>query len=140
MGSCCSEPSLFELPPVKGEELIAFDREVPPRVFGSDFSMYAEGYWKDDSDPLYPLPIKRSPWVGEMEFIEKLQTVESRINVKRFRGCSTSRITGETLGNGEYFDFNFFLVWPEDLRTHYYELYHVKPSRIFYRYVHYVCK
>lgn len=144
MGCWCSTETLFELPAAKGEDMISFDREIPPVLFGDhDNLTYAEGYWKgggESGSDSYPLPIKGDPWIGEDEFIEKLRQVESTMTMTRFRGCSTSRITGESLGNGEYHDHNFRVMWPQDLRPHYYQRHHVKPSRLFFRYIHHISK
>lgn len=97
-----------------------------------------EGYWYSTTSPQYPKPIQ-----GELSEVDSLliyalmyrkekeckKDVEWGVDLPRvmaYRGCSTSRITGEILGCREYLHSGF--RWPIDMGRHYVLEHRVKPS------------
>ncbi len=113
-----------------------------------------EGYWKENNEitltlsngkPFtrtlsdknnYPIPI---PNILSQEEAEKIYALilekEKVARVLYCRGCSTSRITGEMLGNKEFETDEW--SWPEDFAKHYVLDHKVKPTDEFLKYIGY---
>jgi hypothetical protein len=96
-----------------------------------------EGYWRSDKNEksVFPWPeISNEIWDKE-SFLLKLGKVERISTCRYYKGWSTSRLTGESIGSKEYYYKNW--KWPEGLR-HY--IHHgVKPSQEFIDFITNAC-
>lgn len=95
-----------------------------------------EGYWWSKYDTKYPKPIAGVLNDTEAKEIYDLiidKQKESRL--ARYKGWSTSRITGEKLGSTEYFTDKW--RWPADFAEHYVLTHKVKPTDEFLDYIGY---
>lgn len=121
------------------ESAIQFDREHVTGV---------EGYWATHQDPAqdryrgqYPWPKSNpTPWASQGEFIARLKKIERHpaIEINQYRGLSPSRLKPNcNAGSQEYCDPNHVppMKWTQGFGPHYVELFNVKPSREFYKYV-----
>lgn len=94
------------------------------------YPVQAFGFWRARPDEESPLPWPAATTRPDPAFLETLAGVEAALTrkelnggVMRCLGRSASRLTGEPLGNGEFFvcadAAGVRYVWPEDFRTHY---------------------
>ena len=96
-----------------------------------------EGYWKTFDSDEYPNPVPNVLSKAEaIEIYIKIVEKQEEAEIKRYRGLSHSRITGERLGNVEY-ETNEW-IWPGDFAKHYVLENRVKPSDEFLKYIGYV--
>lgn len=177
-----SPPNVIRMPP--GEMAVFNGDEAPNDcvgqiVFPRDHIVACEGYWSDEASAAVgansgtkegglPFPQRRPlPFCGQQQWAKRLAYIEAKameafradktdfaIQVRSFRGLSTSRLTGELLGNKEFIDVaespraatkgadggavaasDRRVCWTGDLRDHYVEGHNVVPSRDFYFYV-----
>jgi hypothetical protein len=121
--------------------------------------MNIEGYWKEPpiviektlsnggifrkeipSKTDYPIPIPNVLSEGEaIRIYNLIKEVELKCVKHYYMGCSVSRITGETLGNGEYesdASINGW-TWPADFAEHYVLQHKVKPTDEFLKFIGY---
>ena len=94
------------------------------------YPVVAFGFWRTRQHADSPLPWPVITERPDRDFLAILEGVEASLTrremnggVMRFLGHSVSRLTGERLGNGEFFVCDdaarLRYVWPEDFRTHY---------------------
>lgn len=97
-----------------------------------------EGYWYNPRhDESYPVPIPNILTQEEADKIyDYLCRLEKRTRIRYCKGCTVSRITGETLGNSEYETAKW--KWPGDFGDHYIKAHRVRPSDEFLRYIGYI--
>lgn len=81
------------------------------------------GYWRPSVDSLVdlPFPIAASEdFPNKKEIMNKLDLVEAKTPTMGFMGFSVSRLTGERVGNKEFFFYNkennTLYSWPEGYR------------------------
>ena len=90
-----------------------------------------EGFWySNDSENRHfpkPVPHERSMG-GQKTFLSKMEGVESRCDVRHYKGWSECRLCGERVGSREYRHKGW--VWPEGFR-HYILVHNVRPSAEF---------
>lgn len=99
-----------------------------------------EGYWYSEHTPEYPMPVPNVLSEEEAQKIYNLITdIESDdcddVQITRYRGWSTSRITKEHLGSTEFSTNEW--RWPCDFAPHYVLKHRVKPSDEFLTYIGY---
>lgn len=100
-----------------------------------------EGYWYSPQIQkydkiVYPTPIPNVLTDFEAEEIFKLIKEKEKVAKEvRYRGMSSSRITGEALGNLEYQTDEW--LWPGDFASHYVLEHKVKPTDEFLKYIGY---
>lgn len=101
-----------------------------------------EGYWFEKpysthSKPSsYPMPIPNILTEEEAKRVyDLIVQKETTAKVARFRGFSSSRITGEMLGCAEYHNDEW--LWPSDFAKHYVLENKVKPTDEFLEYIGY---
>jgi len=100
-----------------------------------------EGYWKmlnpyfkEETD--YPMPVAGVLTEQESKDIyDKIVEKEKTATVQKYRGWTTSRITGESLGNAEYHTDEW--IWPGDFAKHYVLENGVRPTNEFLKYIGY---
>ena len=96
-----------------------------------------EGYWYSKYEPQYPMPV---PNVLTQDQAQKIYNLilekEKESESVLYRGWSTSRITGEDLGNVEY-EHPQGWNWPGDFAKHYVLGHRVKPTDDFLEFIGY---
>lgn len=104
-----------------------------------------EGYWFEKAyfsnltPSKYPMPIPNVLTEEEAKTIYNLiLEKESTANLVRYRGLTTSRVTGEMLGCGEYQTDEW--LWPADFGKHYVLENKVKPTDLFLEFIGYKIK
>lgn len=96
-----------------------------------------EGYWWSKTEPQYPMPEADILTQEEAEEISRLIEIkEQEAEVLRYKGMTTSRITGERMGSTEFILDDW--VWPVDFRPHYVLEHKVKPTDDFLRFIGYL--
>lgn len=97
--------------------------------------MKKEGFWFSKSEPHLPLPIPNvlTPNQADQIYEAIVYLQDTTAKSKRYRGWSSSRITGEILGNEEYSTDEW--CWPGDFASHYVLRHGVKPSDEFLGYL-----
>lgn len=94
------------------------------------YPVVAFGFWRTGQDEDSPLPWPAITERPDRDFLAMLEAVEAALTrrelnggVMRLLGCSVSRLTGERLGNREFFlcddAARVRYVWPEDFGSHY---------------------
>lgn len=69
------------------------------------------GYWKTSYLPKLPMPVAQDKkWLGQDIFIKKLEVVQKRAMVKKYKGFSSCRICKIPNGTNEYYYKDW--VWP----------------------------
>ncbi|KAA6325977.1 hypothetical protein EZS27_024863 [termite gut metagenome] len=77
-----------------------------------------EGYYYSEYEPFYPIPVPNVLTEEEAkELFDLIKEKEKNANVEYYLGDSTSRVTGEILGNKEY-ELDGW-TWTGDLAEHY---------------------
>ena|ERR1035437_7953745 len=97
-----------------------------------------EGYWYSEHSPEYPKPIpnRLTPdQARQIYVLIKAMQLHPSCSKQHYKGSSTSRITGEPLGSGEYETRTW--KWPEDFAHHYVLEHRVKPTDDFLKYIGY---
>lgn len=95
-----------------------------------------EGYWYSKHEPDYPIPITNKLNEKQANDIYILILEKEKLaNQENYCGYSTSRITGENLGNIEY-NFNDW-CWTGDFAKHYVLEHKVKPTDEFLEFIGY---
>lgn len=101
--------------------------------------MNIEGYWYSKYSPEYPMPIPNQLTDAEANQIyDVICETQKLANEVRYRGFSTSRITGEMLGCAEYHLFDW--QWPADFAPHYVLKHKVRPTDEFLKFIGYIDK
>jgi hypothetical protein len=95
-----------------------------------------EGYWYSEYEPNYPMPKPNVLSDDEAkEIYEFIKKKEEGARINRYKGWSTSRITGEHLGSTEFETDEW--IWPVDFAPHYVMKHKVKPTDEFLKYIGY---
>lgn len=92
-----------------------------------------EGFWKSKYEPHLPNPVSNEvAWVGQDDFVSKLEQVEKISKCIAYRGFSICRICGKHNGHEEFSYRDW--VWPQGL-LHYIVEHNVEPSEEFQKFI-----
>lgn len=96
-------------------------------------NMNKEGFWHSKYEPQYPKPVEnKKPWQGHLAFIKRLEEIQHKANIFRFKGFSTCRICKNSNGSDEYQYKNW--RWPSGY-MHYIKEHNIIPSDEFFKFV-----
>lgn len=108
---------------------------------GCSFPESTEGYWRQSAARPPAEQFEKLPWPVAVEirrfdpvdFVQRLKELEAHSGTEKkvYRGCTTHRWTGDSLGNSEYWRGPF--RWPNSYSVYLTE--GVPPSKYFYRFV-----
>ena len=95
-----------------------------------------EGYWYSEYEVQYPMPEPNVLTDDEAKKIyELIKKKEENAKANRYKGFTTSRITGEYMGSTEFETDEW--IWPADFAPHYVLKHKVKPTPEFLEYIGY---
>ena len=111
-------------------------RFTESKILTNSLGRKIEGYWYGKYCPEYPKPIPNVLNDEQAKEIYDLILIKERdAFLRRFKGWSTSRITGEKLGSTEHQTDEW--TWPCDFAKHYVLDHKVKPTDEFLEYIGY---